>query len=124
MNALMAAHQDMSLKTIVTLLALVFSTGAGAGELIVEGQVLEVDPIVEHHTEHVESGNCSPAHPGAGASLRAVLAWDLRPDCHLRERVEEVVTGYRVHYRWDDRRWETVTHEPPGDTIALRVTIN
>ncbi len=111
-------------KRLVTIVWLTMITGSAfAGEFVVEGQVLQVDPIVEQHTQQVATGNCNPVKPRRHTSLSELLEWDLRPECRMRNRVDEVVTGYKVHYEWDNRRWETVTREPPGDTIALRVTV-
>ena len=112
------------MRLTVLLLCLVWTASAAAGELLVRGEVVRVDSITERHLRSEQVGDCAPVRPAANAGLIEVLRWDLRADCGTREVAEEVISGYRVHYQWDDRRWQTVMDEHPGETIALRVQVD
>ena len=112
------------MKLAFLILLALLAQSAQAGELLVQGEVLRVEPITRAHTRHEQVGDCAPTKPAAGADLVSLLRWDLRADCRTQEITDQIVSGYRVHYRWDNRRWQTVMEEHPGESIALRVQIN
>jgi len=90
-----------------------------AGEMLVQGDVVEVVPIM---TAAAPGTGCQPAKPPAGADLVTVLRWDLRRECGAGVPAGEI-SGYRVRYRWDGRVYSRVMAQPPGETVTLRVHV-
>jgi hypothetical protein len=99
------------------------SASSAAREMQVEGDVVRVIPLTASSVVVERSGDCAPVKPIGQADLAALLAWDLRADCHTQRRKVEVQDGYRVYYRWDERVYSVVMTERPGPTIPLRVNV-
>jgi len=99
-----------------------------AGEMQVQGRIIDVVPIGQPQAGPSGALACEPQRPDPRADLAALLAWDLRTNCHGRSaRPAGVagVSGYRVYYRWDGRTYQHVVRQPPaGDTISLRVRVD
>jgi hypothetical protein len=108
----------------IALLLAASTLPAAAGELRVQGKVVNVVPVTASQQVAEPAGNCAPARPDAHAGLATWLAWDLNADCGVRYREEQVVTGYRVTYEWDGHAYSRIMPEPPGATIALRVNLD
>lgn len=94
---------------------------ARGGEMIVQGQVVDVVPLSDSGNS-AGRASCQPPKPGAGADLVALLAWDLRTECSGALPAARV-SAYRVYYRWDGRTYSQVMSEPPGETVSLRVRV-
>lgn len=109
-------HLAMSIAAAA---ALVCAIAVEAGEMIVHGRVVDVEPLTTSASPDSRR-DCQPPRPEAGAGLAALLAWDLRVDCPPAAPVPRV-TGYRVYYQWDGRTYSRVMAERPGATIPLRV---
>lgn len=110
-------------RAILLALAACAALPALAGELLVEGPVLDVEPLLETRWHEARVGDCTPARPTRPDPV-ALLAWDLRVDCRTERRAEEVTTGYRVVYEWEGRRHTRVMDAPPGETVTLRVRLD
>jgi hypothetical protein len=107
----------------VTALTLAAAT-AQAGEVYVEGRVLEVVPVYGARTVMVPPSDCPKAsRPPDQAGLAALLRWDLTPGCGAVRRTEQTITGYRVRYEWDNRIYSRVMREAPGETVTLRLSV-
>jgi hypothetical protein len=102
---------------------MVVSASSAAREMRVEGDVVRVIPLTSSSVVMERNGDCAPLKPVGDADLVALLAWDLRTDCHTHRREVEVQDGYRVYYRWDERVYSVVMSEKPGPTIPLRVNV-
>lgn len=109
--------------TLFSLLLMIGAVPAGAGEMLVQGEVVRVVPIHGQSQVVDHLGECNGEKPSSG-DLAALLAWDLRAGCRTVTRSVDVVEGYRVYYRWDGRLYKTVMAEPPTDTIPLRVHVH
>lgn len=91
-----------------------------AGSLTVQAPVVDVQPV----TEPAREVQRCDGKPDESRGLAATLAWDLGLNCRT-ERVESGrITGYRVFYRWDDRVYNRVMAQSPGDTIPLNVRLD
>ena len=86
-------------------------------ERIVWGEVLNVEPIVEHH-QIAPQPDCRTERPVTD-DLRELLAWDLRRECV--RRTHSTVNAYRVEYRWDGRTYSKLMSTSPGKRIPLLV---
>jgi hypothetical protein len=111
-------------RSIVLVLLTLVSGSAAARDLIVQGTVVEVQPITSSRqiAESPSSCHAQPAVPRN--DLADLLAWDLRAGCPTVYRSEQSITGYRVVYEWDDRVYTRVMRQPPGETVALRVSVD
>ena len=90
----------------------------------VHAGVLRVEPLTEvsHHTRL--DPRCRGERPHRNAGLAATLAWDLGlGECALHEQITSV-TGYRVHYEWNDRVYSDVMNDRPADYIPIRVKVD
>ena len=105
-------------------LLVIAGNAATAGEIVVQGHVLDVPPITSSRQVAETARDCHPPPPPRHDDLAELLAWDLKITCPTIYRSEETITGYQVRYEWDDRVYSRVMHEPPGDTVTLRVTVN
>jgi hypothetical protein len=106
-----------------TVLALAGFT-AQAGEIYVEGRVLDVAPMYASRTVIVPRADCpSTPRPAPDLGLLALLQWDLEPGCTTARRTEQTITGYQVRYEWDDRVYSRIMTEPPGETVTLRLKV-
>jgi uncharacterized protein YcfJ len=105
-------------------LLVITSSSATARELIVHGNVVEVQPITSSRQIAEATSNCHTRPLAPDDSLADLLAWDLRAGCPKVYRSEESITGYRVVYEWDGRAYTRVMREPPGETVALRVSVD
>ena len=94
-----------------------------AGEMLVHGKVVRVEPINARSQVVEYAGDCEPAKPSNDTDMVALLAWDLRVGCRATSHDGEAGEGYRVFYRWDDRVYNTVMTDRPADTIPLRVNV-
>ena len=93
-------------------------------ELVVDGRVVNSEPVLAERRYAVEEGDCAPARPAPGAGLVDVLRWDLRADCRTAWRTEEYIEGWRVWYQWEDEVYSSVFDEKPGKTVPLRLTLH
>lgn len=92
---------------------------SGHQQLRVEAPIVGVHPITEGGAPV-----CDVGPPQRAAGLAATLRWDLYGRCRPAE-TKATVTGYRVTYEWDGRRFDTVlAQRPEGDTLALQLRIN
>lgn len=107
------------MKAWAWLLVVLLAAPVLAGEMRVQGEVVDVVPLAGAAPAG-PSVSCQPPRPGAGAGLAALLAWDLRVDCPA---AAAPVAGYRVYYRWDGRTYSQVMRERPGATVPLRVRL-
>ncbi len=101
------------------------STAAYADDAFtVNARVLRVEPLTEvSHTRTVDP-RCLGDKPNPDAGLAATLAWDLGlGECARHERLTSV-TGYRVHYEWNDRVYSNVMDTRPADYIPIRVRVD
>ena len=96
----------------------------GPSQVVVEGTVVQTQPVwaTRRVEEHV--GDCAPERPATDASLLALLRWDLKADCRTEWREEEYVDGWRVWYAWEDEVYSRVMDERPGETVQLRLTLH
>jgi len=97
---------------------------AQAESFTVEGRVVDVAPVMKERRFPEEAGECAPARPAAGADLLSLLRWDLRADCRTVWRTESYIDGWTVWYEWEGEVYSSVFDEKPGETIALRLTMN
>ena len=109
---------------LVLLLLAVSGGTVGARELMVHGNVIEVQPITSNRQIAAAPSNCHAQPAAPHHSLADLLAWDLRAGCPEVYRSETSVTGYRVVYEWDGRTHTRIMREPPGETLALRVRVD
>lgn len=110
-------------RALCSLLSALLAAQLNAAELIVESRVVDVVPIMVTRSVPEQVGDCNPRRPDA-SDLVALLAWDLRAECRTELRKEQYVDGYRVSYEWQDRIFEQVLAERPGDTLTLRVRLD
>lgn len=97
---------------------------AQAGEVYVQGRVLDVAPVYATRTVAMPPADCpGTPQPPPDAGLVALLRWDLDTGCAAVTRTEQTVTGYRVRYEWDDRIYSRIMPEPPGETVKLRLRV-
>ncbi len=108
------------------MLSMLMITGssATARELIVHGNVVEVQPIASSRQVAGPPSNCHTRPLSPHDSLANLLAWDLRAGCPTVYHNEASITGYRVVYEWDGRVYTRVMREPPGETVTLRVSVD
>ena len=101
------------------------STLASADDAFtVNARVLRVEPLTEVSNTRTIDPRCLGEKPHPNAGLAATLAWDLGlGDCARHEQVTSV-TGYRVHYEWNDRVYSNVMDTRPDDYIAIRVRVD
>lgn len=95
---------------------------ARAGVLTVDAPIVAVRPIFK-----VAEPICDVPPPPRSAGLVAALRWDLEERCRApsAKGAQDELTGYRVEYEWDGRRFTTqVRDKPVGDTLPLRLRIN
>jgi uncharacterized protein YcfJ len=111
-------------RRLILSLLVISSCSAAARELIVHGNVVEVQPITSSRQIAEAPANCHTRPLAPDVGLADLLAWDLRAGCPTVYRSEESVTGYRVVYEWDGRAYTRVMREPPGETVALRVSVD
>lgn len=111
------------IRTGVLLLLVLCGVHTYAGEMLVQGKVVRVEPINARSQVVEYAGDCEPAKPSSDSDLVALLGWDLRVGCRATSRDVDAVEGYRVFYRWDDRVYNTVMTDRPADTIPLRVNV-
>lgn len=102
-----------------TTLAVLSGAAATAGELRVQAQVVDVEPISAPPTR-IEHCDDKPLN----GSLAQTLAWDLGMNCREEVLDSGAITGYRVFYRWDDRVYSQVMASAPGATIPLKIRID
>ena len=107
----------------VLMTVMIGASPAEAGELHVQGVVVNVEPITTTHQVTVPKSDCTVARPGPGASLSDWLEWDLDAACSNRVRQVQTVQAYRVYYEWDDRVYTRVMRERPGPTIPIQVNV-
>lgn len=112
-----------ALGSLLALLAATTAVGRGPMELVVDGEVVDVQPITRNERVTRQTGVCDPVKP-QGHDLVALLAWDLRTDCRRVTETREVVTGYQVAYVFDGQRFETRMDEAPGDTVPVRLVLH
>lgn len=115
--------------TLTAWLTAALALPAVAGEMLVQGRIIDVVPIDEPQWSVSGGAACEPRPPESRADLTALLAWDLRTQCNGRRAGRpagtDAVSGYRVYYRWDGRTYQHVVRQPPaGDTISLRVRVD
>ena len=109
--------------TVVTVLVLA-AINARAGELYVQGRVVDVVPVYGSRTVMAPPSDCrNPPRPPLEAGLVALLRWDMQPACGAVRRTEQTITGYRVSYEWENRIYSRVMSEPPGETMTLRLKV-
>lgn len=116
------------MKKFTSFAALVICTHliapAWAESFMVEGRVVDAAPVMNERRIAEEAGDCDPARPAGGADLLSLLRWDLRADCRTVWREESYVAGWTVWYEWEGEVYSSVFDEKPGETIALRLTMN
>lgn len=111
------------MRRVLTGLVLTAALAASAGELIVHSEVVDVQPLTEVERVATEVGDCDPVKPAAD-DLIALLAWDLRADCRIVHETRQTIVGYRVIHVVDGHRFERIVDEPPGETMAVRLTLH
>jgi len=90
-----------------------------AGVLTVDAPIVAVRPIFKG-AEPI----CDVPPPARSEGLVAALRWDLKERCRTTGAQDEL-SGYRVEYEWDGRRFTTdVRDKPAGDTLPLKLRIN
>jgi uncharacterized protein YcfJ len=96
---------------------------AESGNAVHHAQVVSSEPIVSKTRNSQLAEHCKGARP-KGASLSAVLQWDLGAgDCRTTV-VTEHLQGYRVQYAWQGSVYSTVMQHQPGTTIPVRIRVN
>ena len=112
----------MLAKVLVAVLAVTFSAYGSATDrslIRVDAPILDVQPIVEPAVLV-----CDGKAPPRSAGLAATLRWDLHERCRATN-TESTVSGYRVEYQWDGRRFSTTMRDKPlGKTLPLELQIN
>ena len=110
---------------LLVLSLLAMSAGSlEARELVVHGDVVEVQPVTSTRQIAEAPSSCHDQPAAPHHSLADLLAWDLRAGCPTVYQTETSITGYRVVYEWDGRTHTRVMREPPGETLALRVRVD
>ena len=89
-------------------------------ERTVWGQVTQVAPIIKTVTQAVPK-NCPSPKPSDPASLAKLVTWDM--DLRCKPGVQQLVSGYVVHYTWDGRTYKTTMPSHPGSRVRLKLTI-
>lgn len=113
------------MKRTGVLICLLGATAAAANDtFMVNARVLRVEPLTEvSHVRTIDPG-CLGERPPHSAGLAALLAWDLGVgECARREQVTEV-TGYRVHYEWNQRVYSDVMDTRPADYVPIRISVD
>ena len=103
---------------VVACITVFNALGVTASEVMrVEAPVVGVEPI-----QGVQPAACDVPPPERSAGLVAMLRWDLRERC--RSLGAATISGYRVYYEWDGRRFSTVLAEAPSaETIRLNLRV-
>ena len=113
---------------LALILLCTFLSGAARADasapFVVEGRVLEAEPVLAERRFLEQVGDCDPAPPGPGAGLVDLLRWDLKADCREVWRTEAYVDGWRVRYEWEGAVFDGVFDEEPGERIRLLVTLH
>ncbi len=94
-----------------------------AAEFTAEADVVSAEPILRFQTSIHRTAECT-AKPAPGASLTALLEWDLVVGACRQQERHERVDGYRVTYRWNGRLYEQTLREDPGATVPVSVRIH
>ena len=116
--------RKFALSGVIWVSALVvISLPALAEERLVHGQVTKVVPITKTQIEKQISTACHHPKPSTNHGLEALLSWDLLYDCNTMTATE-VVTGYEVFYRWDNRTYSRTMTQYPGKTIPLMLSVD
>ncbi len=118
-NLLTCVPAWLSFATVLCL----SSQYAVAEERVVRGKVVKVVPITETITRERSSTTCNYPKPTANSGLSALIGWDLLHGCDSTTSTD-VVTGYRVFYKWDNRTYTRTMIERPGATIPLLLTVD
>ena len=100
------------------LLLMLISAQAGAGEILVDAPVVNVETM----TGPDRIVQVCPEKPADG--LTETLRWDLGVSCTSERIPATEISGYRVFYRWDNRVYSQVMDRRPGKTIALSVSLD
>ena len=106
------------------LLALGPTVQAATEILVVDAPVLSAEPLERVEEAWDETGDCAPARPREGASIGALLHWDLRSGCQRTVTQRRVIDGWRVRYEWDARVHERTMAERPGATVPVRLVLD
>ncbi len=93
-----------------------------AEERVIYGEVVKVIPITERRTAQRTNLSCNQPKPSRNSGLGALLGWDLLHECDTSS--EDVVTGYQVFYKWDDRTYSRTMTTYPGTTVPLLLTVD
>lgn len=114
----------VALALFATTLCVGRALAAEPAALVVDGRVVNAEPVYAERRFAAEEGDCAPPRPAPGAGLVELLRWDLRADCRTVWRTEEYVDGWRVWYQWEDQVYSGVFDEAPGETVPLRLTLH
>ena len=117
-------HAIVAMALFALTLCMGSALAATPAELIVEGTVVQSEPVMATRRVSEQVGDCDPIRPTPGAGLLDVLRWDLRADCRTEWREEEYVDGWRVWYAWEDEVYSRVMDERPGETVRLKLTLH
>lgn len=118
------ARALVTLLLFATTLCVGHALAATPQTLVVDGRVVNAEPVLSERRYAEEAGDCTPARPAHGAALVDLLRWDLRADCRTVWRTEEYVDGWRVWYEWEDEVYTRIVEEKPGETVPLRLTLH
>lgn len=112
------------LLTLITASLWCISSAAMAEDVFVaDAEVVLTEPIIKMRPQRLLAQECVKTKPRS-ADLVVLLHWDLGTGYCLSHKQEELITGYRVFYRWDDHVFSQVMAQEPGERIPVRVRID
>jgi hypothetical protein len=90
---------------------------------VADAEVIHTEPITKMHQQRSLAQECVTTKPRS-TDLVVLLHWDLGTGNCASYKQEQLITGYRVFYRWDDHVFSQVMTQIPGERIPVRVRID
>ena len=84
-------------------------------------EVTRVEPVMKTHTFPSNDPLCSADKPRRSEGFRALLEWDVLPQCQLNER--QVTSHYRVYYEWAGREFSYTSESLPDYRVRINVDV-
>lgn len=106
----------------IALLLYISSASMAAEVFVADAEVIRTEPIIKMRQQRSLAQECVTAKPKS-ADLVVLLHWDLGTGYCASYAQEELITGYRVFYRWDDHVFSQVMAQQPGARIPVRVRL-
>jgi len=92
-------------------------------EFVADADVIHTEPITKTRQRRSLAEECVTAKPRSD-DLVLLLHWDLGTGYCASHKQEQLVTGYRVFYRWDDHVFSQVMTQEPGERIPIRIRLD